>query len=61
VRSWRNAREIAGTSPPTDDDVSITADGRGLGTPEKLIAFVDEINAQRAAGQHSGSVVASCG
>ena len=54
VRSWRSAKEIAGTRPPTDDDVSITADGRRLDTPEKLIAFVDEINAQRAAEQHAG-------
>ena len=54
VRSWRTAKEIAGTTPPTDDDVSITADGRRLDTPEKLIAFIDEINAQRAAEQPAG-------
>ena len=51
-RSWRSAKEIAGTSPPTDDDVSITLDGVRLDTPEKVIAFIDEINTQRAAEQH---------
>jgi hypothetical protein len=49
VRSWRSAREIAGTEPPTDDEVPITLDGRRLDTPEKVIAFIDEINEQRAA------------
>lgn len=52
VRSWRTAKEIAGTNPPTDDDVSITVDGVRLDTPEKVIAFIDEINAQRAPEQH---------
>ena len=52
VRSWRSAKEIAGSNPPTDDDVSITLDGVRLDTPEKVIAFIDEINAQRSAEQH---------
>jgi len=33
--------------PPTDDDVSITRDGRRLDTPEKVIAFLAKINAER--------------
>lgn len=37
-----------GSRPPTPDDVSITADGRRLDTPEKLIAWVHEFNASRA-------------
>lgn len=49
VRSWPSAKELAGNEPPTDDDVSITADGRRLDTPEKVIAFLVEINAERAA------------
>ena len=52
VHSWPSARELAGNKPPTDDDVSITRDGIRLDTPEKLIAFIGEINAQRAAEQH---------
>ena len=43
-----SARDLAGTEPPTDDDVSITLDGRRLDTPDKVIAFIQEINAQRA-------------
>lgn len=35
--------------PPTDDDVPIALDGRRLGTPEKVLAYLAEINAQRAA------------
>jgi hypothetical protein len=34
---------------PTDDDVSITTDGSRLDTVEKVVAFLDEINAERAA------------
>ncbi|MBA3289615.1 MAG: hypothetical protein H0U21_16645 [Acidimicrobiia bacterium] len=54
VRSWPSAKEIAGTQPPTDDDVPITLDGRRLDTPEKVIVFVHEINEQRAADQRPG-------
>ncbi len=42
-----SARDLAGDRPPTDDDVSITRDGRRLDTPAKVIAFLDEINSQR--------------
>jgi hypothetical protein len=52
VRSWQSAKELVGTEPPTDDEVPITADGRRLDTPEKVIAFIDEINAKRAADDH---------
>ncbi len=30
-------------APPTPDDVSVLADGRRLDTPEKVIAFLDEV------------------
>ena len=35
---------FADSRPPTDDDVSIAADGRVLDTPAKVIAYIDEIN-----------------
>jgi hypothetical protein len=47
--SGLSAKEIASNEPPTDDEVPITADGRRLDTVEKVIAFLDEINADRAA------------
>ena len=36
--------------PPTSDDVSITLDGRRLDTKEKVLAFLAEIETERAAG-----------
>lgn len=47
IGTCESARDLAGDRPPTDDDVSITRDGRRLDTPAKVIAFVDEINASR--------------
>lgn len=35
--------------PPTDDDVSITSDGRRLDTAEKVIEFFAELEAERIA------------
>jgi hypothetical protein len=35
--------------PPTPDDVSVTSDGRRLDTREKVLAWIDELNAARAA------------
>ena len=43
------AAMAADMRPPTDDDVPIILDGRRLDTPEKVIAFLHEINEQRAA------------
>ena len=40
-------RIMQSAAPPTPDDCSITADGRRLDTPEKLIAFLDEIAEER--------------
>lgn len=34
--------------PPTDDDVSVTNDGRRLDSAEAVIAFFDEMRADRA-------------
>jgi hypothetical protein len=36
--------------PRTADDVSITSDGRRLDTKEKLLAFLEELARERAAG-----------
>lgn len=49
-----SARDLAGERHPTDDDVSITRDGRRLDTPAKVIAFIDEINAKRTPAASSG-------
>ncbi|MCU1497707.1 MAG: hypothetical protein JWM47_1660 [Acidimicrobiales bacterium] len=40
---------FAGAAPPTDDDVSITMDGRRLDSPEAVIAFFRELEAERLA------------
>lgn len=39
---------FGGAEPPTDDDVSVTNDGRRLDSAEAVIAFFDELRAQRA-------------
>ena len=39
---------FAGAEPPTDDDVSVTNDGRRLDSAESVIAFFEELRAQRA-------------
>ncbi|MGH9164217.1 MAG: hypothetical protein ACRDZW_01730 [Acidimicrobiales bacterium] len=44
------AEAMRTAGPPTADDVCITSDGRRLDTKEKLLAFLAEINADRAAG-----------
>jgi len=36
--------------PPTDDDVSITWDGRAINTKEKLLAVLREVDANHKAG-----------
>lgn len=33
---------------PTPDDCTITGDGRRLDTKDKLLAYLDEVNEQRA-------------
>lgn len=44
-------------SPPTPDDVSITTDGRRLDTKEKIVAWVNEINAERAAAENCSATL----
>ena len=43
---------VADIRPPTDDDVPIALDGTPLDTPAKVIAYLQEINEQRAAEDH---------
>lgn len=54
IGSCESARALAGDLPPTADDVPITRDGRRLDTPEKVIAFLREINAERATASSAG-------
>lgn len=54
IGGCESARDLAGDRPPTDDDVPITRDGRRLDSPAKVIAFLDEINADRAAATSGG-------
>ena len=42
--------ELAEASRPTDDDVTVTWDGRVINTKEKLLAWLEEIAAERASG-----------
>ena len=44
VLTWEEWGEMtAGLPGPSDDDVSITTDGRRLDTAEKVIAFFAEV------------------
>ena len=51
--AWREMNRAL--PPPTDDDVSITKDGRRLDTKVKVLAFLAELEAEREA-ERSGSV-----
>ncbi len=44
VRQCSEEEFFADALPPTDDDVPIALDGRVLDSPEKVIAYLDEIN-----------------
>jgi hypothetical protein len=45
VRTWREiAQMVEDAPPPTDDDVPITRDGRRLDSPEKVRAWLDDLN-----------------
>ena len=48
VLTWEEWGEMTDGLPgPTDDDVSITTDGRRLDTAAKVIAFFAELDAER--------------
>lgn len=48
VRRWSEKEFFSDVRPPGDDDVPIALDGRVLDSPEKVIAYLDEINRRRA-------------
>ena len=43
---------LRAAGPPTDDDVSITRDGRRLDSKEAVLVWLAEVEADRAAGRH---------
>lgn len=45
---------LADAAPPTDGDVSVTNDGRRLDTAEAVIAFFEEMKAERAESPGAG-------
>ena len=50
VFTWEEFNELFRDAlPPTDDDVSITKDGRRLDTKDKVIEFFAELEAERSA------------
>jgi len=42
------AELFADAAPPTEDDVSVTNDGRRLDSAEAVIAFFEQVKAERA-------------
>jgi hypothetical protein len=46
--------EMEAGPPPTPDDVCVAADGTRLDTPEKVRAWIDEVNIARLAAQGRG-------
>lgn len=54
VRQWSEEEFFADALPPTDDDVPIALDGRVLDSPEKVIAYLDEINRRRVTSSSAG-------
>ena len=42
------AELFADAAPPTDDDVSVTNDGRRLDSAEAVVTFFEEMQAERA-------------
>ena len=54
IGSCESARELAGDLRPTADDVPISRAGRRLDTPEMVIAFSREVNADGATASSGG-------
>ena len=50
TKRWASARDLFGDAPPTEDDVPTARDGRRLDTPEKVLAFLEEISAEAEGG-----------
>ncbi|MGI8754404.1 MAG: hypothetical protein ACR2MB_00800 [Acidimicrobiales bacterium] len=45
---------FADAAPPSDDDVSVTNDGRRLDSAQAVIAFFEEMKAERAESPGAG-------
>jgi hypothetical protein len=55
--SWDELRStLEGGGPPTDDDVSITTDGRRLDSKEAALEFLAELEAEREAAAQASFV-----
>jgi hypothetical protein len=52
VGRWTIEEFFAGTRPPTDDEVPMALDCTPLDTPAKLIAYLEQINAERERFEH---------
>lgn len=50
IKRWDSARDLFGDTPPTEDDVPVTRDGRRLDTPDKVRAFLADISAEAEGG-----------
>jgi hypothetical protein len=48
------AEELRGAPPATSDDAPVDLEGRRLGSPEKVLAWLAEVNAARAAEPGAG-------
>jgi hypothetical protein len=55
VGRWTAKEFFADACPPTDDDVPIARDGTRLDTPAKLVAYLEEINAERERSEQHAS------
>lgn len=51
IGRWTAEEFFAETRPPTDDDVPIALNGTRLDTPAKVLAYLEEINAERERAQ----------
>ena len=49
--SYEVSEVLSGAKPPGTNEVSVTADGRRLDTPEAVVAFFDALRAERQAAQ----------
>ena len=47
--SWKSARELLGTAPPTADDLPLTLQGEPLDSADKLQQFLGDLNAAHTA------------
>jgi hypothetical protein len=56
VTREHNEKVMRNAPPPTEDDVTITWDGRAINTKEKLLAWLEEVEALERAGVTSEDI-----